>query len=106
MERVTADGYEIVESPLPAVITVSNELGEARYPTVKGIMAAKRVEPVVWKAADIGVDSSQIGAAGQRAKLLKLFQPVREGKCEIVEGGSPEEAGGNLATKLRDAKVL
>lgn len=106
VERVTADGYEVVETPLPAVITVSNELGEARYPSVKGIMAAKRVEPIVWKPADIGVDTSQIGAAGQRSKLLKLFQPVREGKCEIVEGGSAEEAGGNLAAKLRDAKVI
>jgi len=106
VERVTADGYEVVETPLPAVITVSNELGEARYPTVKGIMAAKRVEPIIWKPADIGVDPSKIGAAGQHTKLLKLFQPVREGKCEIIEGGSPEEAGGNLATKLREAKIL
>jgi electron transfer flavoprotein beta subunit len=106
VERVTADGYEVVETPLPAVITVSNELGEARYPTVKGIMAAKRVEPTVWKPADIGVDPSQIGSAGQRSKLLKLFQPVREGKCEIIEGASPEEAGSNLAAKLKEAKVI
>lgn len=106
VERVTADGYEVVETPLPALITVSNELGEARYPTVKGIMGAKRIQPVIWKPADIGVDPSKIGAAGRRTKLVKLFQPVREGKCEIVGGGSPEEAGSNLATKLRDAKVI
>ena len=36
----------------------------------------------------------------------KLFQPVHEGKCEIVEGESPEEAGTSLATKLREAKIL
>ena len=106
VERVTADGYEVVEVSLPALITVSNELGEARYPTIKGIMAAKRKEPVAWKPADIGVEPSQLGAAGRRTKLLKLFQPVREGECEIIEGESPEEAATNLALKLREAKVL
>ncbi len=106
VERVTADGYEVVETSLPALITVSNELGETRYPTIKGIMAAKRKEPVVWKPADIGVDASKIGAAGRRTKLVKLFQPVREGKCEVVGGETPEEAGMNLAARLRAAKIL
>jgi electron transfer flavoprotein beta subunit len=106
VERVTADGYEVTEISLPAMITVSNELGEPRYPTIKGIMAAKKKEPTVWTPSDIGVDVSQIGAAGRHAKLLKLFQPVRESKCEFAEGESPEEAGSNLALKLRAAKIL
>jgi electron transfer flavoprotein beta subunit len=106
VEKVTADGYEVVEVSLPAVITVSNEVGEPRYPTIKGIMAAKKIEPVVWKPADIGVDSSQIGSSGQRAKMLKLFQPVHEGKCEMAEGDTPEEAAANLALKLREAKIF
>ncbi|MDP2729482.1 MAG: electron transfer flavoprotein subunit beta/FixA family protein [Dehalococcoidales bacterium] len=106
VERVTPDGYDVIEVSLPALITVSNELGQARYPTIKGIMAAKRKEPVVWKPADIGVEPSQLGAAGRHTKLLKLFQPVREGKCQMIEGESLEEAGANLALKLREAKVL
>ena len=106
VERVTADGYEVIEASLPALITVSNELGEARYPTIRGIMAAKKKEPVVWKPADIGVEPARIGAAGRRTKLLKLFQPVREGECEIIEEESPEEAAVSLALKLREAKIL
>lgn len=106
VERVIADGYEVLETSLPAVITVSNELGEARYPTMKGIMTAKKKEPVVWKPADVGVDPSEIGAAGRHTKLLKLFQPVREGECEIVEGENAEEAAANLAVKLRENKIL
>jgi len=106
VERVLSDGFEVVEVTMPALITVSNELGEARYPTIKGIMAAKRKEPTVWKPADIGVEPSQIGAAGRRTKLLKLFQPVREGKCEIIEGETVEEAAVGLALKLREVKVL
>ena len=106
VERVTADGYEVIEVSLPALITVSNELGEPRYPTIRGIMAAKKKEPVIWKPADIGGEPSQVGAAGRRTKLLKLFQPVREGKCEIIEEESPEEAAVSLALKLREAKIL
>jgi len=106
IERVTADGYDVIESSLPALITVSNELGEARYPTIKGIMAAKKKEPVVWKPEDIGVDAGQLGVAGRRTKLMKLFQPVREGTCEMVEGESPEETAEMLANKLREVKVL
>jgi electron transfer flavoprotein beta subunit len=106
VKRKTDDGYELVETSLPALITVSNEIGEPRYPTIKGIMAAKKKEPVIWKPADIGADPSQIGASGRRSKMLKLFQPVHEGKCEIVEGETPEEAGANLALKLREAKIL
>ncbi len=106
VERVTDDGYEVVEVSLPALVSVSSEIGEPRYPTIKGIMAAKKKEPTIWHPADIGVEPSQAGAAGRRTKLLKLFQPVREGKCEIIEGESPEEAGANLALKLREAKIL
>ena len=104
--RVTADGYEVIEVSLPAVVTVSNEIGEPRYPTIKGIMAAKKIEPIVWQPADIGVDPSKVGASGRMANMLKLFQPVPEGKCEFAEGDTPEEAAVNLAGKLREAKIL
>jgi electron transfer flavoprotein beta subunit len=106
VERIIADGYEVIEVNLPALFTVSNEIGEPRYPTIKGIMAAKKTEPVIWKPADIGVEPSQVGAAGRHTKLFKLFQPVHEGKCEIIEGESAEESAVNLALKLREAKIL
>jgi electron transfer flavoprotein beta subunit len=106
VERVTSDGYEVVEVSTPVLITISNELGEPRYPKLKGIMAAAKKEVPTWTAQDIGADASQLGAAGARIKLLKVFQPVKEGKCEIIEGESPEEAAANLAQKLREAKLI
>ncbi len=106
IERVTSAGYDVVEVPLPAVVTVSNEVGEPRYPTIKGIMGAKKIEPVVWKPADIGADAAKIGAKGRRMKIRKLFQPVHEGKCEFAAGETTEEMAVNLALKLREAKTL
>ncbi len=106
IERVASSGYDVIEVQLPAVATVSNEIGEPRYPTIKGIMSAKKIEPVVWKPADIGLDASRTGSAGRRIKINRLFQPVYEGKCEFVEGETPEESAANLALKLREGKAL
>lgn len=106
VERVVGDGYEVIEVSLPALITVSNELGEPRYATLKGIMAAARKQPTVWKPKDLGIDPSQIGAGGRHTQLLKLFQPVKEAKCEIIEGENLTEAAEKLALRLRQVKVI
>jgi electron transfer flavoprotein beta subunit len=103
VERVNSSGYDVFESPLPAVITISNEVGQPRYPTIKGIMTAKKIEPIVWKSADIGFDAN---TANRRTRIVKLFQPVHEAKCEFAAGETPEEMATNLATKLREAKIL
>ncbi len=106
VEQVIPDGYRLVEVPLPALVTVTSELGALRYAALKGIMAAAKKQPVIWKPADIGLEPSEVGDAGRRTRLEKLFQPVKEGKCEIIEGETPAEAGANLATRLREAKLL
>ncbi|HEY4712408.1 MAG TPA: electron transfer flavoprotein subunit beta/FixA family protein [Dehalococcoidia bacterium] len=106
VERVIPDGYQVVEVTLPALITITSGLGALRYPTLKGIMAAGKKQPVIWKPADIGLEPSQVGVAGRRSKLDKLFQPVKEAKCEIIKGETPAEAGANLAVRLREAKLL
>lgn len=106
VERVTNDGYEVIELALPALITVSNEIGEPRYPTIRGIMAAKKKEPTIWKPADIGLEPSQVGAADRRSQLVRLFQSVHDSKCEMIEGDTPEEAAINLAERLRQEKLL
>jgi electron transfer flavoprotein beta subunit len=106
VERVTADGYETIEAVLPALITVSNELGEPRYATIKGIIEAKRKEPIVWKPGDVGLDTFKIGAAGSRTRMVKVYQPAHVSKCEIVAGANEEDAGKNLAKKMAEVKLL
>jgi electron transfer flavoprotein beta subunit len=106
VERVTGDGWEVIEVALPAVITVSHEIGTPRYPTIRGIMAAKKKEPIIWKPADIGLEPSQVGVAGRRSRLIKLYQPIREGRCQMIEGETLEGAAVNLANRLRQEKLL
>jgi len=85
---------------------MTNISGEVRYPNIKGILAAKKKQPLVWKPADIGVDPSAVGSAGSRTKMTKLYQPVREGECQIISGDSPEEMAESLALKLREEKLI
>jgi electron transfer flavoprotein beta subunit len=106
VEKVIPDGYQVIEVELPALVTVTSELGALRYAALKGIMAAAKRQPTVWKPADIGLEPSQVGAAGRRVKIAELSQPVKEAKCEIIEGETPAEAGANLAVRLREAKLI
>ena len=102
VERVLINGFELVEASLPAVVTISNELGEPRYPTLRGIMAAGRKKPEIWTAQDLGLDPK----AQVRLKLEKLFVPVNEGECEIITGENAADSGRLLALKLREAKLI
>ena len=103
VERINPEGYEVVEAPLPALVTVSNELGQPRYPTLRGIMAATRKKPTVWSSADLGVDHNQLQP---RVIMHDLFVPVRDQQCEFVEGEDAVDAARQLALKLREDKII
>ena len=103
VERIIPDGYEVVEAALPALVTVSNELGQPRYPTLRGIMAATRKKPTIWTASDLDLDDS---VAAARVTLRQLFIPVSEQECELIEGEDPADSGRLLALKLREDKLI
>jgi electron transfer flavoprotein beta subunit len=106
VEQVAADGYQVIEVSLPAVIMVSNELGQPRYATIQKTLEVVKVQPRIWKPEDIGISTSETGKHGSRLKLVRLFQPVRENNCEIIAGDSAEEVGLLLAQRLREEKLL
>ena len=103
VERMIEDGYQVLEVQLPALLGVSSEIGEPRYPPLRGIMMAGRIAVPVWTAADLGLDPSQLAA---RRELRRLYVERREAKCEFIEADSPAEAGEKLALKLREAKLI
>lgn len=103
VERVLDDGSEIVEVALPAVVTVSNEIGAPRVPTLRETMRAARKPVQKWSAADLDLQAADI--ASQRMRV-SLFAPVKTSRCELITGATPEEQGANLALRLREARVL
>jgi electron transfer flavoprotein beta subunit len=106
VERVLLDGYEVAEVTPPAVVTVSNELGQPRLPSGWGIITAARKQIPTWGAGDLDIDVSLIGAGSARSELIRLFVPLRERTCQIITGESAAEAGANLALKLREDRVI
>ena len=105
-ERVLGDAFETVEVPSPCVVSVSNELGEPRYPKLPQIMQAARKQVLVWTAADLGLSPEQVGRAGARLELEALFVPQVDSRCEFIDGDSPAEMAANLARALREAKLI
>ncbi len=103
VERVLPDAFETVEAPLPAVVTISNELGEPRYPKLPQIMAAGKKQVTIWSAADLGLDAA---AVAPRLTLESLFVPQVDTKVELMTGDTPEEQAMALARRLKEAKLI
>jgi electron transfer flavoprotein beta subunit len=101
--RVTPDGDEIVEVTCPAVITISNELGDPRYPTGLQTMKARKVKP--QQVAPGGLD---LGAGGGRPRVTMTRQFVEPiiGRCEIIQGESPAAAARELVSRLRADRTI
>jgi electron transfer flavoprotein beta subunit len=101
--RVTPDGDEIVEATCPAVVTVSNEVGTPRYPTMQRKMKARKMEPKRFKPADLGLDPA---ALAPRVKMVRQFVPAVQGSCEFLNGDSPAAVARQLVERLRAEKVI
>jgi electron transfer flavoprotein beta subunit len=93
VKRQTEFGYDVIEAPLPAVVAVSDAINEPRYPSLKGIMGAKKKQQDVLSLAELGVDASAAGEAGSRTTVLALASPPARGGSRKVEGdGNAAEA--------------
>ncbi|MBU4149383.1 MAG: electron transfer flavoprotein subunit beta/FixA family protein, partial [Candidatus Omnitrophica bacterium] len=91
-ERMTEEGFEIIESPLPCLITVVKEINEPRLPSLKGKMRAKKAEIKKWEAKDLDVDPGLIGLNGSPTKVVKIFTPPPRKGSQMLQGGAKEVA--------------
>ncbi|HEY31673.1 MAG TPA: electron transfer flavoprotein subunit beta/FixA family protein [Dehalococcoidia bacterium] len=103
-ERMVEDGHEVVEVPLPAVITVVKEINVPRLPSLRGLTRAKKVEIPVWTASDLEVDETRVGLTGSATWVVKVFFPQRVQQGEMLEG-EPEKQVDALIEKLRELKI-
>ncbi len=100
VKRIVSDGFEVLQAPMPVLVTVSSEIGMPRLPAgMRLMMARKKVIPV-WKAADIGADASALDKGNSHTEVTTLTVPTRKTQCEMITGATPAEAGANLAAKL------
>ena len=102
--RVTEDGYDILECPLPAVISVVKEINEPRLPSLKGKMQAKKVPITTWTATDLAVDTGAVGSHSP-STVTGHKPPAPRPPAEMLQG-EPDEVASKLFDKLRQAQVI
>ena len=85
VKRQTEHGYDTIEAPLPAVVAVSDAINEPRYPSLKGIMGAKKKQQDVLSLADLGLAAGDVGESGSRTTVLALGTPPARGDARKIE---------------------
>jgi electron transfer flavoprotein beta subunit len=85
VKRQTEFGYDVIEAGLPAVVAVSDAINEPRYPSLKGIMGAKKKPFDTVSLAELGVDPGEAGDAGSKTEVLALSEPPSRGDARKIE---------------------
>jgi len=96
VKRQTEFGYDVIEAPLPAVVAVSDAINEPRYPSLKGIMGAKKKPSETLSLHELGLDASAAGEAGSKTEVLALGSPPPRADSRKIDGD------GNAAQAIVD----
>lgn len=100
VQRLMEEGYDVVESTIPVLITVVKELNEPRLPSLKGKIASKKAEIKIWTATDLGAEHDRVGLKGSPTLVKNIFAPEIKKDRKIFEG-STEEKVDALIEELR-----
>jgi electron transfer flavoprotein beta subunit len=93
VKRQTEYGYDVIEAPTPCVVAVSDAINEPRYPSLKGIMGAKKKPQDAVTATDLGLDPAEVGEAGSKTEVYAVGEPPPRGESKRIEdNGDAAEA--------------
>jgi electron transfer flavoprotein beta subunit len=107
VKRRLEDGFERIRCRLPALITTIGEINRPRFPRVDRLLESCREKaPIrVWNAADIGVQTKEVGLEGSLTHVIKTFAPKFQRQGEMIEG-KPREAAKSIVGRLREKKLI
>ncbi|MDD4953655.1 MAG: electron transfer flavoprotein subunit beta/FixA family protein [Candidatus Omnitrophica bacterium] len=100
VERMMEEGYEIVQSPLPVLLTVVKEINEPRLPSLKGMMRSKSAKITAWGQKDLNLDPQGIGLCGSPTQVVKIFTPQPRSGGQMLSG-EPQEVAAQLVELLK-----
>jgi electron transfer flavoprotein beta subunit len=104
IQRLTDDGYQVVEAAMPAVVSVVEKINEPRYPSFKGIMAAKKKPVESLSVADLGLDATEVGLTASWTRVESFAdRPPRAAGTVVTDEG---DGGVQLAEFLASRKFL
>ena len=102
VRRMVEEGHEVIETSLPAVITVAKEINIPHLPSLRGIMKSKNVKVETWGVSELSVDPSMVGLAGSSTQVVKIFFPQRVHQAEILSGTVQQQVD-TLVARLKKA---
>jgi electron transfer flavoprotein beta subunit len=105
VRRITATGYDLLEAPMPALIVCTQVLGEPRYPSLKGIMAARSKDNASTSLADLGLDAASVGGAVATTEVLGSQKPPARGATKVVRG-TAEEGAASIVDLLAARRLI
>jgi len=105
VHRLMEDGYDVIDLPFPAVISVIKEINTPRIASLRGRLAAKKAVAAVWTAADIGCDEAHLGSHSPTS-VVKCFAPKHEYHAVTVGGNTPAEKAAKLLELLKEAQQI
>jgi len=107
VHRAIEGGYEVVEAPMPALVSVVKEINEPSIPTLRGKIKAKNTEIPILTAEDIGVDEGRLGLKGSLTRVVKTFHPQVARKGEIISTSKDLDGSVNgLINYLRQKEII
>jgi electron transfer flavoprotein beta subunit len=106
LQSMWEEGSEILELPLPCLITTVKELNEPRLPSLRGKLTAKKAEIPVWSFDDLGVKEEEVGLKGSPTQVIKIFPPPPRAEGELHADVEPAEAAKIIADKLTEKGLL
>ncbi len=104
-ERMMEDHYEVLQTTLPLLVTVTKEINEPRLPSLRGTIRAKREKIMVWKASDLEGKKERFGADGSPTRVIKVFHPEVK-KSGIILDGNVSEIADKLYQDLKKQSIL
>jgi electron transfer flavoprotein beta subunit len=104
VKRQTEYGYDVIEAPLPCIVAVSDAINEPRYPSLKGIMGAKKKPQDAVTAADLGLGAEELGEAGSQTEVYAIGEPPPRGESRRIEDNG--DAAAAIVEYLAEKKLL
>ena len=105
VKRMVEEGHEVIETSLPAVITVVKEINTPRLPSLRGLARSRSAVIPIWTVQELDVDKNMVGLSGSATRVIKIFFPQRVHHGEVLQGDLESQVE-SLIDKLRDAKVI
>lgn len=105
VRRMVEEGHEVIETTLPAVITVAKEINVPRLPSLRGITRSKSAVIPTWGIKELGVGQNMVGLAGSSTQVIKVFFPQRVCQAEILTGDTATQVD-KLIDKLKGASLV